>query len=447
MRIREIEAFLGDIESIFAFSDDDARAMRRDFHDEMRLGLSGKPSSLKMLPAFVDCATGRERGRFVALDLGGTNFRVMSVLLEGSGRARVESSSRFAIPAQVMKGSGRGLFDFIAESIREFLNEHGLPSDGETRLGFTFSFPVKQTGAARGILINWTKGFCARGVEGRDVVSLLERALKRAGMGKLRIAALANDTVGTMQARAYRDKLCDMGVIFGTGTNACYREKLRRISKLRPRGRGHMIVNIEWGNFDRLIFNPYDEKLDRSTHNRGEQRMEKMISGMYLGEIARLVLVDMVRRKLILRGAAYAFRRGRFGASDMSAVEGDGTRELSMTRAVLERMGIGKSTRSEREAVRRICRIVARRAAEISASAISSVVAWSDPRLSRAHSVAVDGALFELYPGFRGRILKELKEIHGRKAGRIKLVLTKDGSGIGAAITAAAAKVRRAKTP
>ena len=175
--------------------------------------------------------------------------------------------------------------------------------------------------------------------------------------------------------------------------------------------------------------------------------MEKMISGMYLGEIARLVLVDMVRRKLIFEGAASALRRGRFGASDMSAIEGDGTRELSRTRAVLERIGIGKSTRAEREAVRRVCRIVARRAAEISASAISSVVAWSDPRLSRAHSVAVDGALFELYPGFRGRILKELKEIHGRKAARIKLVLTKDGSGIGAAITAAAAKVRRTKTP
>jgi len=33
-------------------------------------------------------------------------------------------------------------------------------------LGFTFSFPVKQTSIDSGILINWTKGFAVSGTVG-----------------------------------------------------------------------------------------------------------------------------------------------------------------------------------------------------------------------------------------------------------------------------------------
>ena len=46
-------------------------------------------------------------------------------------------------------------------------------------LGFTFSFPCKQEGLAKGRLVKWTKGFCCSGVEGEDVVALLQEAIKR----------------------------------------------------------------------------------------------------------------------------------------------------------------------------------------------------------------------------------------------------------------------------
>ena len=52
-----------------------------------------------------------------------------------------------------------------------------------------------------------------------------------------------------------------------------------------------MIINIEWGAFDNekvvLPVTKYDTRLDRDTENSGKQIFEKMISGMYLGEIAR----------------------------------------------------------------------------------------------------------------------------------------------------------------
>jgi len=42
----------------------------------------------------------------------------------------------------------------------------------------------------------------------------------------IEVVALVNDTVGTLATRCYSDPQCFMGVIFGTGTNAAYIEKV-----------------------------------------------------------------------------------------------------------------------------------------------------------------------------------------------------------------------------
>ena len=53
--------------------------------------------------------------------------------------------------------------------------------------------------------------------------------------------------------------------------------------------------------------------------------------------------------------------------------------------------------------------------------------------------VGIDGSLFEKTPGYRERMLSTLKIIIGEKYGNmIELVHSRDGSGIGAAIAAAA---------
>jgi hexokinase len=79
-----------------------------------------------------------------------------------------------------MNGTAEQLFDFIAEKVAEFILKHSK-NEGNNNLtfGFTFSFPVNQTGIASGTLIQWTKGFSTSGVEGKDVVSLLDAAFQR----------------------------------------------------------------------------------------------------------------------------------------------------------------------------------------------------------------------------------------------------------------------------
>ena len=45
------------------------------------------------------------------------------------------------------------------------------------------------------------------------------------------VVALVNDTTGTMMSRALEDSDCKIGLILGTGTNACYMESLDAVGK------------------------------------------------------------------------------------------------------------------------------------------------------------------------------------------------------------------------
>ncbi|MBW2708859.1 MAG: hypothetical protein JRD04_06195 [Deltaproteobacteria bacterium] len=436
--------FFSYLEKLFSISVSDIRAMIKDFHVEMGRGLSGDESSLKMIPSFIDKPKGNERGDFFALDLGGTNFRVLAVKLDGKGNARVPFASKFAIPQEDMQGTGVALFDFIVGCIDAFLTENQVDRSKTYDLAFTFSFPVEQTSIAVGKLIVWTKGFTATGVQGRDVVGLLIEALKRKNISCINITALANDTVGTLAARSYVDPACDMGVIMGTGTNACYRESISNIEKLDvPIADGHMIVNMEWGNFDKVRRTCYDRPLDKASVNPGAMFLEKMVSGMYLGEITRLVLVDLIRRDLIFgnqaHGAGCFAKRGSLRTKGMSRIEGDKTDRLDGVALFFKTNGISNITLHDKILLQRLCRIVSARAARLGAAAISAVLTWIDPKLKDVHTVGIDGSLFEKYPGFKTKMDDMFKELFGEKAERITLVHSKDGSGKGSAIIAAVA--------
>ena len=434
---------LKDLEKAFNISPDEMKRVIRDFHLEMEKGLSGKKSSLKMLPAYIDRPTGGEKGSFIALDLGGTNFRVLEIRLHGNGRIMMPAVMKFALRKQDITKDAGALFGFLASSVKTFLRKTAHGACRDVNLGFTFSFPIDQKGIASGSLVTWTKGFEAAGVIGHDVVSLLKCALAKEGLAHIHVTALANDTVGTLMARSYGDRSCDVGVIIGTGTNACYPEKMSKVKKWKGAAapESEMIINIEWGNFNKLKKTLYDRQLDASTDNPGKQILEKMVSGMYLGEVARRVIADLGRRQLIFPGQAVRKIKaaGTVRSEDVSAIEGDGSASLSATGAVLRRCGVKSSSRAERALVKNVCAIVSRRAARISAAAMAAVITKMDQKLQRKHTIAVDGSVYEKHPGFSRNIEKALKEVLGSKAGKIKLVLSKDGSGKGAAIIAAVA--------
>lgn len=429
------------IEDDFYFPLSRMRKVISDFHREMKQGLAGKKSSMTMIPTYVDCPSGNERGRFLALDLGGTNFRILELELAGRGVSRVIKIHECKLDDKHIKGDARAFFDFIAVKIKKFIGS-SRECFCSLKAGFTFSFPVKQTAVNSGTLLRWTKGFSVGGVINKDVVKLLNESLERNGVYRVEVDALANDTVGTLMSLAYKDRSCDVGVILGTGTNACYREKLSKIAKWKDDAvsYGHMIVNTECGNFNKLPRNFYDRLLDRLSDRPGKQILEKMVSGMYLGEIVRLAAFSLIKRGLLFKGAASSFQgRGSFKTEYMSLIEKDASPRLLSTARLLKKIGIPGSTHQDREILKKMCTIVSKRASRISASVLSAIITKIDPGLSLKHTIAVDGSLYEKHPLFSKNLKSALKEVFGRKAGRIRIELAKDGSGKGAAIIAAVA--------
>lgn len=413
------------------------RRIRKAVEAEMDAGLEGRKSSIAMFPAYCDAAGGHEQGFYLALDLGGTNFRVMMVKLPGNKRKpQVVAEAKYKLTPAQIGGTGEALFGSIANYLRKFMNDHCYTK--EYGLGYTFSFPVNLLGINEGVLMKWTKDFSASGVVGRKVVDLQNKALRRKGVKNVRILALANDTVGTLQAQAVVDPNCVMGVILGTGFNIAVRVATSHIHKPIGAYQGaSMIINMEAGGFDRALpLTSYDLQVDRESGNRGHQRVEKMISGKYLPQLVRLIVLDLVKHGALFDGVVPTVfaQRDVFKGLHMDVFDAGSVKAVN---ALSEELFGRVLAPAERRILSGVCRAVARRSARVAAALIVASLDKAERRSATRVTVAVDGSLFEKYPGYKRMLQASIRDLAGVEGKRIHLKLTKDGSGIGAAAIAA----------
>ncbi|XP_038981310.1 hexokinase-2-like [Phoenix dactylifera] len=426
---------------------------------EMHAGLASEGgSNLKMLISYVDnLPTGDETGLFYALDLGGTNFRVLRVQLGGKeGHVVKQEVEEVSIPPSLMVGSSNELFDFIAAELAKFVASEGeefhLPAGRQRELGFTFSFPVNQTSISSGTLIKWTKGFSIDGTVGEDVVAELTKAMEGQGLD-MRVSALVNDTIGTLAGGRYHDNDVVAAVILGTGTNAAYVEHAHAIPKwhgLLPKS-GEMVINMEWGNFksSHLPITEYDQALDLESLNSGEQIFEKLISGMYLGELVRRVLLKMAEEAALFGDSVPPKLEIQFilRTPVMSAMHHDTSSDLRVVGTKLkEILGISNTSLKTRKLVVEVCDIIAKRGARLAAAGILGILkkqgrdggAARDGGDMQRTVIAMDGGLYEHYTIFSNCLETTLREMIGEEAAAsIVIKLATDGSGIGASLLAA----------
>jgi len=412
------------------------------------LSLPEQPSKFRL------CTLNRnEDGIYYAIDLGGTNFRALKVEV-GAGSVVTSRKVELPIPEELTKGTIEELFNFVALALKDFV-EREDEKDEQKALGFTFSFPVRQTSVSSGSLIRWTKGFSIANAVGKDVAQCLNEALAGSGLN-VRVTALVNDTVGTLALGHYHDEDTVAAVIIGAGTNACYMERTDAIIKCQGllTNSGGMVVNMEWGNFwsSHLPRTPYDISLDDETQNRNDQGFEKMISGIYLGEIARLVLHRMALESDVFGDAADNLSIPfTLSTPLLAAIREDDSPDLSEVKRILqEHLKIPDTPLKTRRLVVKVCDIITRRAARLAAAGIVGILkklgrdrsgVASSGRMRgqpRRTVVAIEGGLYQGYPVFREYLDEALVEIMGEEVARtVALRVTEDGSGVGAALLAA----------
>ncbi|KAM8715006.1 hypothetical protein ACLKA7_002109 [Drosophila subpalustris] len=405
-------------------------------------------ANVKCYVSYVqDLPTGAERGKFLGLDLGGTHFRCILIDLKG-GLEIQAAIKKFVISDTMMKGPGRNLFHFIAESLAGFCKEQNIDEE-ELPLGFTFSFPLQQIGINKGILTIWTKGFQCEGVVGTDVVEKLQKAIDRRGDIRVKVVAIINDSTGTLVtcARGYKDSR--IGFIVGTGVNACYMEKTSNAEMFedhKTSKKPYMIINTELGAFGEngaldLIRTIYDKSIDLQTPNPEKQTFEKCTSGMYLGEVVRHVVVDLMRMGVLFRGQPTEIigQKWIFTTQYVSEIESDPPGKYHSARLVLDQVGIRSDSEPDLECLRYVCESVTMRSARLIACAIATLV---NKMNVEECTVGLDGGLFRFHPHYRERIEDKLTLLLGNSK-KVKLVLVEDGSGFGAALVAATSPSHR----
>jgi hexokinase len=238
-----------------------------------------------------------------------------------------------------------------------------------------------------------------------------------------------------------------IGCIFGTGCNAAYMENCGSIPKLKHLNLPDdmpIAINCEYGAFDNehavLPRTPYDVMIDEDSPRPGQQAFEKMIAGLYLGEIFRLVLIDLHENKHLIfdkQDISKLKKPYTLDASFLSFIEEDPFENLSETRDLFEtKLGI-HATKPECELSRRLAELIGTRAARLSACGVAAIC--KKKNIDACH-VGADGSVFNKYPHFKTRGAQALREILDWPKGKrdpVVLSSAEDGSGVGAALIAA----------
>ncbi|XP_017881775.1 hexokinase-1-like isoform X2 [Ceratina calcarata] len=427
------------------FSPAIVRKIEDVFVKEMNRGIHQQPSSLRMENTYIpELLDGTEEGLYLALDLGGTNFRVLLLELAHGTPIR-EEVKKYHISSDLRVGSGIRLFDYLAECVSDFVIAQGL-QDVELPLGFTFSFPMIQHSLDIGLLVTWTKTFNCVDVVNKDAVRLLREALQRRGDTKVKVVAILNDTTGTLVQGSTLDHETAIGLILGTGSNACYLERADRVEhwETERHGEREVIVDIEWGAFGDngvldFIKTDYDRENDANSLIVNSFTFEKYISGKYLGEIVRVVLAKLYKDGLLFLGEQ--------NTPGILSVSGDLTSDLvsdieqdsldggdNNTKEVLIKFGIVPDE-EDVKIVQYVCEVVSNRAALLVSICLAALLKRID---KNRVTIAVDGSLYKHHPRMETWMKAYIPLLAPDH--KFEMIHAEDGSGKGAALVAAIAQ-------
>ncbi|KAK4190801.1 hexokinase-1 [Podospora australis] len=464
----------------------DLHQLSQKLKTQFRQGLLSNPAC--MLPSYnSQLPTGKEPGQFLALDVGGSTLRVALVDLGARGAPGCETGivriDSFKIDNSIRGLVGRAFFDWMAERIHQTIakdSERGHSPEHPLLAGLAWSFPIDQTSSKGGNLCGMGKGFLAAdGLLGEDLGEIIRLACLKKGL-YVELSAIVNDSSATLLSAAYTTPSTRFGLILGTGVNIAVHLPVHTIRQSKYGDRpatwhekaSHVIVNTELGMFghDILPVTKWDKQL-RKGHPRPDfQPLEHLVSGYYLGEVCRLILLDAIQTTGNLGGVVPPSLNTPYtlDTETLSLIEADTTPTLTAAIKIFHTRHPSTITPTiaDMTFIRTLASYISKRSASIVAASLfalwqlkseteaeflaplspdSPFLAETEAEIKITRSkttVAYNGSVVEHYPGYRASLQQFLDELvtestaEGEK-GSIALVEAKESSLLGAAVALA----------
>ena len=382
------------------------------FTKEMEAGLSNRESSLLMLPSYlgVEPETPPE-GEVIGVDAGGTNLRVALVHFEPGAAPSIGRLEKHRLPGSENEITKDEFFERVAGYI-------GDRTEKSDEIGFCFSFPSEICADRDGKIILFDKEVRVIDSPGRFIGAELNAVFAKRGIEPLRVTVL-NDTtaalIGAVLAHGVSGMGGYIGMIYGTGFNACYFDPEKK-----------MLINTEAGGYDGFEQSVCDAEIDAESDNPGDQRLEKMVSGAYFSTV-------------VLKAAQLAACEGIFGAETNRALSA--LKELdAVTIDAFMRAGGGHDTElgalcaleEDAQVLYGICDGLYERAAKLLAVAITAMLRRCGVSAAHRGYIVAEGSAFRYGFHFQERFEKHITG-HAGGEKTYDLVLADDHVLIGAA--------------
>ncbi|KAI1388016.1 hexokinase [Hypoxylon trugodes] len=490
--LRTLEEFLEEAERLFLgpIDEDGLRKYSLNLKQQFRERLHSHAEC--MLPSFNHLLpTGKERGQYLALDVGGSTLRVALVELRGreaTGKeCEIVRMVTFKITPEVKKLEGMSFFDWMAARIYEVIQKDISHDQDVIPMGLAWSFPVEQVSLGGGLLLGMGKGFLATsGLLGQDLGELIKFACKKHDLN-VQLAAIVNDSSATLLSQAYTHASTRFGLILGTGTNIAVHLPVSAFSRSKYGKRpeswfesaSHVIVNTELGMFgkDILPLTRWDELLNASHPRPDFQPLEHLLSGFYLGEICRLAIVEAVETAGLLGGELPPSLEKPYSLDTeiLSRIEADTSPNLekALLHFTTHHPCTTPPTVSDIAAIRGLASLISRRSAALLAASVfslwelrheteaehipntpkstpsnDSAVVLPSPSIDEeirdieaSTKVAFNGSVIEHYPEYRATCQRYIDDLvsHSEHPGSVDLVPALESSILGAAVALACA--------
>ncbi|KAI9662691.1 MAG: hypothetical protein M1831_002734 [Alyxoria varia] len=448
------------------------------------------PTPISALP------TGNETGRYLVLDIGGTNLRVGFIDLLGkdsNGKSRLNRSNILSIPIlnHFKVDKAEDFFTWIGGCIVKVVSEcqANLSQGDSTTLqledplpvGISWSFPMIQRSISDATLMPMGKGFAISNETNLSKLLLdgyarylRENSMAGSRFPSLKVAAITNDTVATFAALSYvhganSERKVAMGLIVGTGTNAAIVMKKEDLHSektapmLLPAEAKDLVVNTEWslcGAAEPLqkhgFITDCDKELDYLCENPGFQPFEYMAGGRYLGELVRIACLDFFLAKGYIETALPKILRTPFALDTMVLSNAfQSSNGLENFAKILETElpppvnSKWHWTAYTAAVVRKAIWEVSERSAKlIAAAVVAGLLCSGDLKMEQEDRqvvsrqslvVAYTGGVISTFPGFKGNCATCIIQLRNELCGKFPKIFLEEvqyGGPIGAAVLA-----------